>query len=361
MESQTYYDAFTGKQVRPPAGTVLSVDDGSASSYIVGPALFDPQVNGFAGIDFQAPTLSRDELEFAVMSIRKAGCAHLLLTLITNSPEFLADQFAGIAGHINESSILRESILGFHLEGPFISPRPGYIGAHSPEFAIEPRWDLFAQWQAASGDRIRMITLAPELRDSVDFIRRANEAGGFVCAGHSDAALDDLAAASNAGLRMFTHLGNGCPAELHRHDNIIQRVLACPQLLVSVIPDGIHLPAPVLANFVGSLGGARLVMTTDAISAAGAPAGSYRLGAATVVVGADRVVMNPGGTNFAGSSLTMIEGIYNTARFGGMGFDGAWRAWTHLRALLFPRVRPPLLKIPFPEIRPMADKGQDDE
>ena len=30
----------------------------------------------------------------------------------------------------------------------------------------------------------------------------------------------------DAGLTMFTHLGNGCPLQMHRHDNIIQRVLS---------------------------------------------------------------------------------------------------------------------------------------
>jgi N-acetylglucosamine-6-phosphate deacetylase len=134
---------------------------------------------------------------------------------------------------------------------------------------------------------------------------------------------------------------------MHRHDNIIQRVLAVPGLLVSLIPDGIHLPPFVMANLARCLGVSQTAMTTDAMSAAGAPVGEYTLGPLRLVVGEDRVVRHPSGRNFAGSCLTPSEGFFNLLRFGGYGARDAWSAWTRLRDYLFPGIETSWLMLPF--------------
>jgi N-acetylglucosamine-6-phosphate deacetylase len=348
MKKGIFFDALSGKKIdRPPRQSFL-VDDGSASSYLAGPAFFDPQVNGFAGVDFQNQNLTGDELEFAVTEIRKSGCAHILLTLITASADGLEDLFRRIAGYIKVKRIIRDCVLGFHLEGPFISPKSGFSGAHQSRHLREPDWNLFLRWQKASGDRIRMITLAPELRGSISFIRRASTSNVYVCVGHTDATPETLIESFHAGARMVTHLGNGCPIKLNRHDNIVNRLLGIPELMASIIPDGIHIPPPALSNLVRCLGPARLIFSTDCMSAAGAPSGMYRLGNLQVSVGEDRVVRHPETEGFAGSSLTMLEGFYNCVRFGGISADASWRAWTRLRNILFPKVEAPLLVIPFP-------------
>ena len=58
--------------------------------------------------------------------------------------------------------------------------------------------------------------------------------------GHSDASSQQLTEAIEAGAEGFTHLGNGCPPELHRHDNIVFRVMDQTGLRTSLIPDRIH-------------------------------------------------------------------------------------------------------------------------
>jgi N-acetylglucosamine-6-phosphate deacetylase len=146
---------------------------------------------------------------------------------------------------------------------------------------------------------------------------------------------------------MFTHLGNACPLLLPRYDNIIQRALSIPDLLVSLIPDGLHVPPVALGNLVRMLGPGRIVMITDAASPAGAPAGTYRMGDLELTVGPDRVVRFPGGENYAGSALTPVQGFYNAIRFGGLSADAAWYAWTRLRTMLFPGLNAPQLALPF--------------
>ena len=348
MSRVAFFDALSGERIDQIPPQSWTVGDGSAGSYLTGPAFFDPQVNGFAGVDFQNQNLRIDELEFAVTELRKSGCAHILFTLITASAEALEDQFRRVAGYIRDRPVIRDCILGFHLEGPFISAKTGFSGAQRPAELREPDWNLFLRWQKASGDRIRMITLAPELRGSIPFIRSATTASVFVCVGHSDAKREELADALRAGARMATHLGNGCATKVDRHDNIVSRLVGIPELMASIIPDGIHIPPPALSNIVRSLGPARLICTTDCMSAAGAPSGVYQLGELQVLVGEDRAVRHPKAEGFAGSSLTMVEGFYNCVRFGGISADAAWRAWTRLRNILFPNVEAPVLLVPFP-------------
>lgn len=347
MTNPVWFSAVSGRKMDSPPDPLWKVGDSSTTSFLVGPGFFDPQVNGFAGVDFQNPDITSQELEFALREIHSAGCSHILLTLITAGIDSMQYQFRHLAGILEANEFVRRGVLGFHLEGPFISRKPGFHGAHPPELVCDPDWTVFEKLQHASGGRIRLITLAPELEGSSSFIQKATNAGVMVSLGHTDASYEELLGAVQAGARMVTHLGNGCSEQLHRHDNIIQRVLAVPDLLVSLIPDGIHLPSFVLGNLVQALGAARVVMTTDAMSAAGAPPGEYTLGRLRLIVGEDRVVMAPGGKNFAGSSLTMEQGFYNCMRLGGLDAMGAWRAWTRLRTVLFPEVAAPWLAVPF--------------
>ncbi len=344
-----YFDVFTYQQITPEEGSLWSIEspESSLGRYLVGPAFFDPQVNGFAGVDFQDPDITREALEHAVARIHRSGCAHFLLTLITSSPEFLEEQFRKLAGILKVSPQLSETILGFHLEGPFISCEAGFHGAHPKRHTCPPSLSLFERWQAASGGRIQMVTLAPEWPGSMEFIQTLSRQGVCVSLGHSNASLETLAEAVTAGARLFTHLGNGSPKTLPRHDNIWQRVLATPGLMASIIPDGIHIPPFVVGNMVRSMGPGRVVFITDAMSAAGSPPGEYQIGELKVQVGEDRVVRQPDGSGLAGSSLSAIDGFYNVTRFGGLSADGAWWGWTRMRTLLFPGLQAPRLRVAF--------------
>jgi N-acetylglucosamine-6-phosphate deacetylase len=169
-------------------------------------------------------------------------------------------------------------------------------------------------WTAARG-RVRLITLAPEWPGSPEFIRHAVAHGVRIAIGHSDADDRAIDAAVAAGLTLCTHVGNGVPIQLHRHDNIIQRLLARDELTAVFIPDGIHVPPAVLRNFVRAKPAGRVLFTTDCMAAAGGPPGRYTIGALTVDVGADGVVRQPGKPNFAGSSLTMDRAVANVTAF----------------------------------------------
>lgn len=279
--------------------------------------LFDIQVNGFGGVDFQgAPT--RAELRHACEQLHAHGMTRILATFITDAPDALARKFAAFEAHRAADPLIAATLVGYHLEGPYMSAEAGYRGAHPGALMKDPDSAEFARWQDAAGGAIRLVTLAPERAGAIDFIAEITQRSVRVSLGHTNADERTIDEAIRAGATLCTHLGNGCPAELPRHDNIVQRLLARDELIACFIPDGIHLPPFVLRNLIRAKPPGKVLLTTDAMAAAGAPPGRYRLGALELEVGADRVVRQPGAKNFAGSALALDAGVANAANWLGL-------------------------------------------
>jgi N-acetylglucosamine-6-phosphate deacetylase len=164
----------------------------------------------------------------------------------------------------------------------------------------------------AAGGLTRIVTLAPERDSAMAVTRFLASQGIVVSAGHSDATLDDLHRAIDAGLSMFTHVGNGCPMVMHRHDNIVQRALSlADRLWLCFIADGAHVPFTALGNYLKLAGYDRCIVVTDAIAPAGVGPGRYKFGRWDLVVGEDMVARAPDRSHFVGSGITMKQSAEN--------------------------------------------------
>lgn len=282
------------------------------------PSLFDLQVNGFAGVDFQDEALTGERLRHAVDALREHQTHRILLTLISDDIEVLCRKFRRIEGLRRADAVLAETVCGYHLEGPFLSPEEGYVGAHRRDVQQAPDFAAFQRMQDAAGGHIRLLTIAPEWEGSAEFIAAGTRAGVVVSLGHTNASEQQIDDAIRAGATLCTHLGNGVPQVLPRHDNVIQRLLARDELTACFIPDGVHIPPFALRNYFRSKPAGRVILTTDAMEAAGAPPGRYRLGALEVE-SRDGVVRQPGAPNLAGSCLTPEQGVANAAEW--LGID----------------------------------------
>jgi N-acetylglucosamine-6-phosphate deacetylase len=279
----------------------------------IAPQYVDLQVNGYAGVDFNSDGLTAESLHGACQRLRNAGVMGILATIITAEPEKMVSRLRNLAALRARDAFLQEIIWGVHIEGPFISPAAGFVGAH-PVAQVRPAdVDLMQRLLDAAEGLTRIVTLAPENDAKLAVTRMLSRRGIVVSAGHCDPGLDQLRAAIDAGLSMFTHLGNGCPVTLHRHDNIIQRVLSLSdRLWVSFIADGAHLPFFVLRNLLRSVGTDRAVVVTDATAAAGMGPGQFTLGEIEAVVGDDLVPRLAGDPRYlAGSALTMPRAARN--------------------------------------------------
>jgi N-acetylglucosamine-6-phosphate deacetylase len=213
-----------------------------------------------------------------------------------------------LASIIDRNKSIREIIQGIHVEGPFINPQLGYRGAHPERSVIPADLEKMRQLFDSGNGLVKLVTLAPEIDEKNNMIDFLVNNGVIVSAGHSNASMEDLKRSIEGGLKMFTHLGNGTPSILQRHDNIIERVLSySDKLMIGFIADGIHIPDFALRNYIKVVGAQNTIIVTDAISAASAPPGDYSVSHIKVSVGKDRIVREYGKDNLAGSSITMWE------------------------------------------------------
>jgi N-acetylglucosamine-6-phosphate deacetylase len=266
----------------------------------------DLQINGCWGVDFNAEHLSEEEFSKACEKLQVAGVSNFLPTIITDSVESLKKKLARVARYCRSASNSSIKANGIHLEGPFISSEPGFIGAHPPQFARPASLELAKRFLEASDGMLRLVTLAPEMDLNGQVTKWLVDKGVLVAAGHTDAGLNELKACLDQGMRLFTHFGNGCPANLPRHDNILHRVMSLRErIVVTLIADGAHLPLWLLEMSLDWFGIDRSIIVSDAISAAGLPAGIHTLGDRRVWVGDDGVPRSEDRSHFVGSGTTL--------------------------------------------------------
>lgn len=269
----------------------------------------DLQINGLGGIDFNQKNLSSDSWHRAIELLGKDGTSCFLPTLITDSVDALCGKLKNLASLCIATGNLARApsrAVGIHLEGPFLSAETGYVGAHPHQHAIPMELDHLKRLVESADGWLKLVTLAPERDPTGRGIEYLVQQGILVAAGHCNPSIDQLRLAVDAGLSLFTHLGNACPPTLPRHDNILQRVLAMrDSIRVTLIADGYHLPLWLLNSWVDWFGEDKVSIISDAISAAGLPPGVYTLSDRKVDVGIDGVPRSEDRTHFVGSGTTL--------------------------------------------------------
>jgi len=280
---------------------------------------FDLQVNGYAGVDFCSSALTAKQLQTACEALQQDSVDGILATVITDTVDSLVHKLKNLVTLREQNPLAQKIIAGFHIEGPFLNPKTGYIGAHPSEAAVSANIDDAKRLLDAAGGLTRVFTLAPEQDSGFATTSMLANQGVTVSAGHCNPTLDELRGAIDSGLSMVTHFGNGCPVTVPRHDNVLQRFLACRKdLWTCFIPDGAHVNFFALRNYLDLVGIDRAIMVTDAISAATLGAGLHEISGMTVEVDANGVARKPGSPNLAGSTVTMPKIQANLAEYLGL-------------------------------------------
>lgn len=277
--------------------------------------LFDLQVNGFAGVDFNNPALTVEGLSKAAEAMRATGVTRFLPTLISSS----FDRFAACARIIARAHV--PAIAGIHMEGPYICSADGPRGAHRSEDVTVPTIDDFQRRQDAANGCIRLVTLAPEVPGALRLVEYLADCGIRVAIGHTTASSEQIKDAIAAGATLSTHLGNGCAGMLPRHPNLIWDQLAADELAATFLVDGHHLPPATVKAMIRAKTLAGSILVTDATAAAGSPPGVYSLGRLTIELDGTGQVRAAGRAHLAGSALTLDNAVSNTVRFTGLAVE----------------------------------------
>jgi N-acetylglucosamine-6-phosphate deacetylase len=289
----------------------------------IAPGLIDNQINGYAGVDFSGGNLTVDDFITASHAILNDGVTSFLPSLITNSHENLIRNFRILAESCEKDKRLSQSIPGFHLEGPYISPEEGYRGCHPVQNIRKPSWKEFQFYQEAARGRIIQVTLAPEIEGAMEFIRMCDKNGITVAIGHTNASSSQILSAVENGARLSTHLGNGCANLIHRHYNPIWPQLANSQLTPSIIADGQHLLPEEIQVFYKVKGPDNIILTSDIMYLAGMPPGKYMFLGSEVILTEDGKLLNPQLNCLAGASFPLKKGVENIMNFVGCSLTRA--------------------------------------
>ncbi|ROS37586.1 N-acetylglucosamine-6-phosphate deacetylase [Curtobacterium sp. PhB78] len=255
---------------------------------------------------------------------RAHGTTRSVLSLVANPVPALADSLARIRAVMATDPL----VLGVHLEGPFLSPHNK--GAHNESFLIDPSPAAVDALLEAGEGVIRQVTIAPELPGALDAVRRFVAAGVTVAVGHTVGTYDQARAAFDAGATLLTHAFNAMPGLHHRAPGPIGAAVADDRVTLELILDAVHVH-PVVADTLFRAAPGRVALITDAMGAAGAADGSYRLGSLDVTV-TDGVAHVAGTDTIAGSTLTQDVALRNAVSLAGRTLPEAVAALTSVPA-----------------------------
>lgn len=294
-----------------------AVDGGGA---LLAPGFIDLHGHGGGGAAF-------DDGPEAIARAREVHLAHgttrAVLSLVTASIDDLAARVAVVADAAEHDP----SILGSHLEGPFLAPR--HKGAHTAALLRHPEPAAVDRLLSAGRGTVRQVTLAPELPGGRDAVVRFVAGGVRVAVGHTDATAAQARAAFDAGATILTHAFNAMPGIHHRAPGPVVAALRDDRVTLEVIADGIHVDPDVVAVAMAAAPG-RVALITDAMAAAGVGDGVYRLGGLGVTVSDGVARLDEGGA-IAGSTLTQ-DGALRVAVGAGVTLPVAVAALTAVPA-----------------------------
>jgi len=279
------------------------------------PGLVDLQVNGYKGVDFSGANLTEADFARSCRNLLAAGTTAFLPTLIT-SPMELYERNLPIIAKVMQEEEFQGRVLGIHLEGPFLSPQEGARGAHNPEWMSDPDVESLKRLLDWAGGTARLLTIAADLDGADELARYATSHGVTVSLGHHMANEEDLSRLAATGAKALTHLGNGVPARLSRHQNPVWAGLANDNLAALIITDGHHLPPSLLKTILRTKGPENCIVISDASPLAGLVPGEYESMGARVVLEEDGLLHNPATGYMAGSSATIQTCVRHLASLG---------------------------------------------
>ena len=277
--------------------------------YVVVPGFIDQHIHGAAGSDAMDGTV--EDLSKIANAVAKEGTTAFLATTMTQSPENITNALKAVKDYIESKPATGAEVLGVHLEGPFISK--DFAGAQPYEYIATPDVEVFKKYQDASGDNIRLVSLAPEEEGSSELIAYLKANNIVASIGHSNSKYADVEKAVKAGATNLTHTYNAMKPVHHREVGTVGSAYLFDQLACECICDGIHVSGPAIKLLHKNKPNDKFILITDAMRAKHLPDGVSELGGQVVIVKNGEARLENG--TLAGSVLRMNNAVKNVMNF----------------------------------------------
>lgn len=314
IKTSVYFD----DKIRQIGGYVAGAEEIELpENAVVLPGFIDEHIHGAGGSD--AMDGNTKDLAIIAETVAKEGTTSFLATTMTQSKENILKAMRAVKEYREAAGEQGARIAGVHLEGPFIAA--AHKGAQPLEYVAAPDAKTFDEYNAACGNAIKIITLAPETDGALDFIRHIVAQGTVVSIGHTGAKYAEVKAAMEAGATNVTHTYNAQSPLHHREIGVVGSALLLEDLYCELICDTIHVSVPAMQLLVKNKRADKLALITDAMRAKGLADGVSELGGQTVYVKGGEARLADG--TLAGSVLRMNRALQNMVEKVGVPFTQA--------------------------------------
>ena len=284
---------------------------------IVVPGFIDEHIHGAGGADAMDGTV--EALQTISEFLAREGTTGFLATTMTQSPENITNALKAVKKVREKGEYKGAEVLGVHLEGPFISPK--HVGAQPLEYVATPDAELFDKYNEASGNSIKIVTLAPEVEGGLGLVKHLSNIGVVASVGHTGGKYADVVNAVAAGATNVTHTYNAQTGLHHREAGVVGAAMLLDELNCEMICDTIHVSVPAIKLVIKNKPHDKYALITDAMRAKGMPDGKSELGGQDVFVNNGEARLADG--TLAGSVLKMNVAVKNLVEKAGVSFTDA--------------------------------------
>ncbi len=284
---------------------------------IVVPGFIDEHIHGAGGADAMDGTV--ESLQTISEFLAREGTTGFLATTMTQSPENITNALKAVKKVREKGEYKGAEVLGVHLEGPFISPK--HVGAQPLEYVATPDAELFDKYNEASGNSIKIVTLAPEVEGGLGLVKHLSNIGVVASVGHTGGKYADVVNAVAAGATNVTHTYNAQTGLHHREAGVVGAAMLLDELNCEMICDTIHVSVPAIKLVIKNKPHDKYTLITDAMRAKGMPDGKSELGGQEVFVNNGEARLADG--TLAGSVLKMNVAVKNLVEKAGVPFTDA--------------------------------------
>lgn len=284
---------------------------------IVVPGFIDEHIHGAGGADAMDGTV--ESLQTISEFLAREGTTGFLATTMTQSPENITNALKAVKKVREKGEYKGAEVLGVHLEGPFISPK--HVGAQPLEYVATPDAELFDKYNEASGNSIKIVTLAPEVEGGLGLVKHLSNIGVVASVGHTGGKYADVVNAVAAGATNVTHTYNAQTGLHHREAGVVGAAMLLDELNCEMICDTIHVSVPAIKLVIKNKPHDKYTLITDAMRAKGMPDGKSELGGQEVFVNNGEARLKDG--TLAGSVLKMNVAVKNLVEKAGVPFTDA--------------------------------------
>ncbi|WP_416329555.1 N-acetylglucosamine-6-phosphate deacetylase [[Clostridium] innocuum] len=293
-----------------------------AEGLYLAPGLLDTHTHGIGGFDFN--TCTAQAIEEIIALEHAEGVTGFLASLVVENHAMTMERLQLLDSQVTDS------LLGIHLEGPFLNPKQKAV--MKEEFLRLPNIEEFRQFLRVSS-QVSSMTIAPELPDAQRLIKEGTRQGIVMNIGHSMADAQQVMQAQRNGAKGITHLYNAMSQHEHRNPGVVTGALLS-DLMCELIVDGFHVHPDVVHATYRALGDDRIILISDANPYKVVADGEYPFSGKNIVIQDGKATVKETG-RIAGSTLAMNTALRNMCRYTGCSVESAVRMAAYNPARLY--------------------------